>query len=176
MAFLSFFWWTVRPRGTHLAHTPRISEVTAYFTNTPFVDWNTELRLSGCDASILANDVICTLQCLRANSCDRTARARQNMQLWFFCFRSRHCFLPATSSATLDRGTSINISVTFLVVSHWFLFGNKELYHSKLFITDIIDWLHFEALLQWCYLSEVFTTSYITAGSFEFVLPIFSHS
>jgi hypothetical protein len=45
-----------------------------------------------------------------------------------------------------------------------------------LFVTHIIDELHFEVLLQWCYLSEIFTTSYITAGNFKFVLSKISHS
>jgi hypothetical protein len=34
-----------------------------------------------------------------------------------------------------------------------------------LFLWHIIDWPHCEALLQWCYLSEICTTLYINAGN-----------
>jgi hypothetical protein len=60
-------------------------------------------------------------------------------------------------------------------IYHWFFFGNMEFCHRTFFVTNTIDWLHFEALLQWCYLTEIFTTSYVTAGNFKFVLPKISH-
>jgi hypothetical protein len=60
------------PPRTHL----RIFNISNGVTNSSFADWKTQCHLSCCDASILANDGISTLQQLRTNSCDTTPCAR----------------------------------------------------------------------------------------------------
>lgn len=113
-----------------------------------FADWKTEHHLSSCDVSIIINDVIIMLWHFRTNSCDRTVSAIQILELWFSCFRSHHSFCAVTSGASVDCSTFINIAQMFVDVYPWMFLGNKELYHSILFVLLIIDWLHCELLLQ----------------------------
>jgi hypothetical protein len=107
-----------------------------------------------------------------ALSCSRSQiLATRFMELSFTSFGSRHSLPPVTNGASADRRISISIAETFVDTSHWFVFGNKEFYHSTFFVTHAIDRLHFEELLQRCYLSGNFTTSYTTAGNFKFASP-----
>jgi hypothetical protein len=89
MDFLSVLCSTVRLRGSHLAQAfeyPRSRKM-----------WQTVPLL---------------IKRLSTNSSDRTACARQIMEVSFFCFGSRHSFHPATNGGTVDRSTSINIAKT----------------------------------------------------------------
>jgi hypothetical protein len=64
---------------------------------------------------------------------------------------------PVSEAATLFaqratvlfyRSTSVNIADTFVDASPSFFFGDKEFYHSTLFVTHVTTRLHFAALLQ----------------------------
>jgi hypothetical protein len=67
-----------------------------------------------------------TLQHLRTNSCDRTAWARQIMDLYFSRFGRCHSFRSVTNNASLDRSTSTNIAKTFVGVSQGLRLGKKH--------------------------------------------------
>jgi hypothetical protein len=116
-------------------------------TNTSSADSETECHLSGCDVSIHTNDGISTLQHFGMNSCKRTAHVRQILEFCFSCFGSSHYFHPVTNSASAVHSTSINIAKMSVVISHCFFLGNKQVYHSTLFVPHIIDELHCEELL-----------------------------
>jgi CRISPR/Cas system endoribonuclease Cas6 (RAMP superfamily) len=65
----------------------------------------------------------------------------------------------------------MNIAEAFVDVFHWLFLNNKEFYHNTLFATHITEWLHFEAVLQWRYLSELFVTSYEIVGKSKRMSP-----
>ena len=104
------------------------------------VDWKSECQLLSCDAMIIVNIGISTLQHFRTNSCDRMAWARQIMELWFSCCRSHHSFYREINRASVDRSTSINTAKMFVDVSHWLFLSDKEFYHSTcLYCTSLTD-------------------------------------
>jgi hypothetical protein len=143
------------PSRAHL----RISKISYNVTNTSFADWKTERQLSGCDASILAYDGVITLQHCRTNGWDRTACTRQITEPCFFCFGSLHSFHPATNSGSVDRSTSTNISKTSVPCFSPILSRQRRSLSEHVTCTVHHDRLHCEALLQWCYLSQIFKTT-----------------
>lgn len=108
-------------------------------TNTSFAHWKTICQLLGCDVSILVNNGISMLQHFRTNSYDRTAWARQIMQLCSPCSRSHYSFCPVTNSTSVDCSTATSTGKMLGGISHWWFNGNKELHHSSLFILTITD-------------------------------------
>jgi hypothetical protein len=106
--------------------------------------WMTEHHLSSCDVSIIINDGIIMLWHFRTNSCEGTVSVSQILELWFSCFRSHHSFCAVPSGASVDRSSFINITQIFVDVYPLVFLGNKELYHSTLFVLHIIYWLHCE--------------------------------
>ena len=136
---LGFVFDCETPRNPSCAHL-RISKISNDVTKTSFADQTTECLLLGCDASILANYGINTLKHFRTNSCDRTAWARQIMELWFSCCRSYHSFYREINRASVDCSTSINTAKMFVDVSHQLFLSNKEFYHNTcLYSTSLTD-------------------------------------
>jgi hypothetical protein len=82
-----------------------------------------------------------------------------------------HCFRSATKGAFVKRYTSMNMAEAYVDVFHWLFLNNKQFYHNTLFATHINEWLHFEALLQWRYLSELCVTSYESTGKSKRTSP-----
>ena len=86
--------------------------------NTSFADWKTERQLSSCDASILTNDGIVTLQHCGSNGCDRTASARRTIQLCFFMSQKPPLFSPGDQPCFRVPQHFINIATIFVNVCH----------------------------------------------------------
>jgi hypothetical protein len=55
-----------------------------------------------------------------------------------FLFQKPSVFCPATSGASVDHSTSLNIAKTFVDVSHLFFLSSKVFCHSTLFVPLII--------------------------------------
>jgi len=71
----------------------------------------------------------------------------------FSCFGSRH---SATIGASIDHSTSTDIAKTFVGVSYRLYLGNKEFYHSTLFVltslTNSIVMCHSSSVVCWKFL------------------------
>ena len=85
------------------------------------------------------------------------------------------------SSGETHHGASVDCSTATNIADVCECFSlivprQQGILSQQVFVTHIIDRLHFEMLLQWCYLLEIFTTSCINAGNLRFVSSKISHS
>jgi hypothetical protein len=163
MASISVLCSIVELRRNYLAHTMEYRRPLNDATDTCFVDCKTE-RLLCCDVLILATDgTITPLRC-RTNSCDRTPELGEWHSSAFPVNASCHSYRPTTNRASFGRNSFTNIAKTSVDTAHWFFRGDEELYHSTFFVTH-----QCEVLLVWCYPSEMFTTSYMSAWNWKLV-------
>ena len=155
--------------------TPKNIHILNDVTNTSFAHWKTVCWLLGCDVSILVNNGISMLQHFRTDSYDRTAWVKQ-----LFSFA-----LPVSEAITLfPQWPTVLLPTAALLqalercwrsISHWWFDSNKELYHSVVH-NDHHRSGCCEVVQQWCYLSEIFMTSYINTRNFKSVSSKISSS
>ena len=158
------------PSGAHLQRSKVSNEV----THTSSTDPNIEHWLSSCDVSVLLNSGISTLQHFGTNSRNRTAWVTCILELCFYHFRSHHSFHPLTNSDSVDLSTSISIADICGCFSLTLFWQHRIL--SQYIICTTCHWLTPLWSTAAVGISEIFTTPYLNAGNFKFVLSKISHS
>jgi len=166
MAFLSVLWSTVRLWEAHLNAHLGISKILNDVTNTFFAFWNTECRLLSCDALNLANDGFSMLQHFKANNCDRMAWIKQIRDLSvFFLFWKPLLFSPSDQQCFCQPQNFHKHGRRFWL---FLTLSQQQGIKSQHGVCSTCHWL--TALWGTAAVSEIFTTLYLNARNFKFIL------